>query len=443
MNLLKKYCVLCLFFLVTWNGFGQYFSLKKGSDKDIIRFKFVNNLVVIPVQVNGVDLSFILDSGVSRPILFNLSESDSLEIRNAEEIYLKGLGDGEPIKALKSENNIFKVGNATNPNQRIYFVMDQGLNFSPRLGFPVHGIIGYDIFRDFVVEVNYNTRKLTLNRPEAYKRKKCKSCQVVDLEIKRTKAFVKAEVLIQGNYKNVRLLVDSGSSDALWLFEDMNSGIRAPERYFDDFLGKGLSGSVYGKRAKVDSFVLAGFDLAKANVAFPDSLSLQHMTDRSRRHGSVGGEILKRFNIVFDYGNGIMILKRNANFRNPFKYNMSGIELQHNGMRLVQELASNINGIVRRDKDASGTVEILLSERFKVSLQPALEIAVLRPDSPALESGLRIGDVLLEINGKPAHKYSIQEITEMINGRPGKRVQLLVDRNGSELKFSFTLRNLL
>jgi hypothetical protein len=56
---------------------GKYIvNNKKGVDK--ISFKLLNNVIVIPVEVNGVALSFLLDSGVSKPIVFNfLKASDS------------------------------------------------------------------------------------------------------------------------------------------------------------------------------------------------------------------------------------------------------------------------------------------------------------------------------------------------------------------------------
>jgi len=50
--------------------------------------------------------------------------------------------------------------------------MDKELNLSPRLGLPVHGIIGYDLFRDFVVEVNYTSKYLKLHSPKLYRSKK-------------------------------------------------------------------------------------------------------------------------------------------------------------------------------------------------------------------------------------------------------------------------------
>ena len=54
---------------------------KKKTNK--IPFIFINNLIIIPVEINDVKLSFILDTGVSKPILFNfLNISDSLHIKN-------------------------------------------------------------------------------------------------------------------------------------------------------------------------------------------------------------------------------------------------------------------------------------------------------------------------------------------------------------------------
>ena len=56
---------------------------KKQSDK--IRFKLINNLIVVPVQINGVALTFLLDTGFKNPIIFNfLNVSDTLQIKNTK-----------------------------------------------------------------------------------------------------------------------------------------------------------------------------------------------------------------------------------------------------------------------------------------------------------------------------------------------------------------------
>src|SRR5690606_41472749 len=56
------------------------------------------------------------------------------------------------------------------------------------------------------------------------------------------------------------LLVDSGSGDALWLFEN-EEGINLPEENFHDFLGYGISGSIYGSRSRIGEINFGKYQL--------------------------------------------------------------------------------------------------------------------------------------------------------------------------------------
>jgi len=94
--------------------FSQIYELPTGEKYKKVKFKLVNNLIIIPVEVNGTNLSFILNTGVNKPILFNLSDKDSIQINNVSQIAIKGLGDGEAIEALSSNGNVFKIGKAVN-----------------------------------------------------------------------------------------------------------------------------------------------------------------------------------------------------------------------------------------------------------------------------------------------------------------------------------------
>lgn len=146
MSRFHRYIALFLL-LLPFLGLAQNFHLPDGQKFEKLKFRLINNLIVIPIEVNGTELSFILDSGVDKPILFNLSDQDSVQINNITEITIKGLGDGEPIKALRSHGNIFRSKHIENSDQQLYVVLDKTMNFSPTLGIPIHGIIGYDLFR--------------------------------------------------------------------------------------------------------------------------------------------------------------------------------------------------------------------------------------------------------------------------------------------------------
>ena len=80
-NLFKKY--LLFFFGILLLGFNVnaqdgFRLLNKSYLKESVKFKLVNNLIIVPLEINGKELSFILDTGVNKTIIFNLSENDSI-----------------------------------------------------------------------------------------------------------------------------------------------------------------------------------------------------------------------------------------------------------------------------------------------------------------------------------------------------------------------------
>ncbi len=442
----KIFALVMLFFCLSHLSFSQgKFVIQNKKHSDKIKFKFINNLIIIPVEINGVELSFLLDTGVSKPIIFNfLNVSDTLKIKNAEKIYLRGLGEGESVEALKSKNNVMKIGDAIKLNQELYAVYDANLNFAPRLGVPVHGILGFDLFKDFVVEINYSNRYIRITEPQSFNYKNCRKCERLNLEFYNNKPYLNAKVKINNNEIPVKLLIDTGGSDALWLFEDDSLGLVSDKKYFNDFLGHGLSGSVYGKRSKIDAFSLKRFVVEKANVAYPDSASISYARQFKGRNGSLAGNILKRFNLIIDYQKAKITLKKNSHFKEPFSYNKSGIELAHIGVRLVRERdaskSEDKSSLTKGSQQNSTT--IIIEVKYKFSLKPSYSIVELRVGSPAHRAGLMIGDIVLSINGKPTYQYSLQDLIYKFYDEAGKRIRLKVERKGVILTFNFQLESL-
>lgn len=446
MQVAFKYIILCFLVLNCWFlGAQDGFFLNEATSHKI-KFEFTSNLIIIPVEINGITLSFVLDTGVSKPILFNLTERDSLDLKNTQTFYLHGLGADGKLEALKSRNNVFNIGGAICNNQDLYVVFDNSINFTPRLGILVHGIIGYDIFKNFIVEINYNSKYLKLHKPESFHLKSSKKWKTLPLDIYRRKPYIDAIVKISEEEKPVKLLIDTGSSDALWLFEDKVNGIAPVNgRFFKDYLGKGLSGSVYGKRSKVKGFQLGGYHLDDVNVSFPDSTSINLAKTYTKRKGSVGGDILKRFNIFFDYNNKKIHLKKNGLFKEPFTYNNSGIVLEHNGNMYVKERinipSAPSNGYSSRNTNDNSrqAVKIDFSINYTMKLKPAYKIIEIRESSNAYAAGLRLGDILISVNGKPAYNFRLPQINAFFHGKTGSKLRLKVERNGVELVFKFKL----
>ncbi len=440
--MLKRNLLTLFWVLVTVFSFSQGDFNLLNSKKDKIPFQLINNLIVIPAEVNGAELSFLLDSGVSKPILFNIiTLADSLQIKNIEKVMLRGLGGEGSIEALKSKKNLVRIGNAINVNQEIYVVFDEAINFTPRLGIVIHGIIGYDVFKDFIVEINYASKYLKFHNPLTYEYKKCRKCKTLDLSFSQNKPYIDGIVSIDSTQIPVKLLVDTGGSDALWLFENKDIGIMPKDnKYFEDYLGKGLSGSVYGKRSKIESFSLQGFEFKDVNVAFPDSSSISIARNYKERSGSISGELLKRFDIIFDYYNAKITLKKNRNFKMPFTYNKSGIVVEQSGIRIVREISDG--NFYNKDDNADGTKKIVFQSTYKLAVKPAYRIVELRHDSAAEKAGLMLDDIIVSINNKDVSNLKLQDINSIFSEEDGKLMRISIERYGRVFNYEFRLEKL-
>jgi len=428
---------------ISINSYSQdTFKIIGGQESYVMNFKLVNNLIVIPIKVNGNNLNFLLDTGVNNSIMFNLDIKDSLKLKNIQKVRLRGLGEGDYLDAFKSTQNLFRIGRITNGNHMIYLIPGKEFELSSSLGMNISGIVGGDLFRDFIVEVNYSSKRIKFFDPQHYSYKLCKKCETFDLEFYKSKPYIDLKVQNKDLVKtDVKLLIDSGGSDALWLFEKSSDKIKIPEKYYQDYLGKGLSGNIYGKRSKITKIIIGDYFFTDANVAYPDSSSIESAYKNKKRNGSLGSEILKRFRIVYDYPNKkITFKKKSSYFNDPFLYNMSGIELSYSGDMLVRERQSTVTRDNVGQKNSSA-VEIVYN--YVYAFKKSYQIVEIRRDSPAHKAGLLIGDTMLQINGKPAYNYKLPEIIHMFSHKEGKQIKLLIDRDGSIIPFKFRLKKML
>ncbi|PCI00760.1 MAG: hypothetical protein COB81_08400 [Flavobacteriaceae bacterium] len=432
------------FFSLNVIGQGK-FHITGNKHKQQLSFIHKNNLIIIPMEVNGKSLNFILDTGVSRTLLFNLNQIDSLDLKEIKKIKIRGLGSNKPVNALLSKNNEFKLKNIVGSHQNLLFILDSDFDLSAKLGLTIHGIIGYDLMKDFVVEINYLHKKITFYKSSKFPTRKIRKAELLPLTFYNNKPYVHVNIKLEKLQDPilVKLLIDSGGSDGLWLFKSSNPLIVDPEHYFEDYLGEGLSGIIRGKRSKIHSIFMGRYELKQPTVSYPDSSAIALARKHLDRNGSIGGTVLSRFKVILDYKNAAMYLKKGRNFHAPFNYNMSGIELVYNGKILVKEESTAMRSDVFLSNNVNRGVELLLDYNYNFIFKPSYSIFSIRENSPAYKAGLKKGDVIISVNNKYAHLLKMEEIVHSFYSKPNRKFKITVDRNGSEYTFSFKLRKVI
>ncbi|WP_460879288.1 aspartyl protease family protein [Pontibacter rugosus] len=348
----------------TFDSDTVYFTTSR--KKIVMPFKLVHNLIIIPVKINNSSsLNFILDSGVQNTLITKLNFTDSLSLHDAKRIKIRGLGEGHNIEAIYSEGNRLTIPGIKGKNQAVYVLMEDVFNISTRMGMPVHGIIGYDIFKNFIVKINYHNKTLTLYRPD-YKIKKKRKSEEYVISIEDTKPYLHGVIKQHnGDSINVKLIVDTGASHSLSLYLPTDERLMLPPKVMEAYLGRGLSGDITGKIGRLNAFRLGKYELENLTVSYPDTAAIRLALNIADRNGNLGSDILKRFTVIFDYPHNRMILQANSKYKDPFQYNMAGFDVS---TPLPGTNFYTITNVVE--------------------------------NSPAKQIGLQAGDQLLLINGR-------------------------------------------
>ncbi|WP_423129737.1 aspartyl protease family protein [Gaoshiqia sp. Z1-71] len=372
-------------------------------------FKTASNLIIIPVMINDSDtLNFILDTGVRIPIITELPYVNKLNLNFLQPVTVSGLGEGESLTAYRSGNNTLKIGGGlVSFNQEVHMVISENFQISQILGLPVHGLIGFNLFKDFVVEIDYDAHKLTVSKPDYYRSRVNNRDIVMPLHFEHNKPYVRTTIMTDKHEEvPVKLLVDTGASDAIWLSTNSDERISLPENHIETFLGRGLNGNLYGKKGRIGGIWVGPLVLYEPIVAFPDAgLVDQIITDD--RNGTLGAEILRRFYVTIDYPGNQIKLRPTSKVKDEFNYNMSGLEISNPfpGMSVFT-------------------------------------IDQVRENSPAYYAGLMENDQILSVNKTNHKSLTLNDINLLLQSKEDRKISITVLRKGEEITTSFQLQRI-
>jgi len=224
-------------------------------------------------------------------------------------------------------------------------------------GHEIDAVIGYELFRRFVVEIDYYGQVLRLHEPASHRPDP--RAVTLPLRIEGRRAYLNAGVELAGLApfrRDYRL--DTGMGGAL---SDETVRQASSPKVEIEAGGDGGQSALTLTRAR--AVQLGPFRFAGANGFSGDP--------------AIGGELLRRFTTVIDYGRGQLSLLPNRHYDDRFCFEMLGVELS---------VARGTGGLV---------------------------VDAIYRGSTAERAGIRVGDVLTAIDGRPVGELALGQVRMM------------------------------
>lgn len=383
-------------------------SLLDGSRKVTIPFIYVHNFIILKVKLDGVlPVNLIYDTGAEHVIIFKKQYTDLLQTTYGKRIPIMGADLSRKIFALVARNATLQLEGLMPQPYDLLVLEEDYFKLDEIVGIPIDGLIGGGFFRNLIVNIDYRNYRMTLYDPVNFEIPK--GYMTLPILIKTNKPYIDAETSLQdGTVVKVNLLIDTGAGVPLLLHTNSLASLHLPEHYIRGKLGMGLGGYLEGFIGRINKLRFGEIEFPGVLTSFQE-IPQDWLDDQDKfRNGIIGNQILNRFSVIFDYIHSQLYLKPNRHIQKPFTMDRSGL--------IIFAFSDNFNQFVVKDVIES---------------------------SPAAEADIRPDDLIVKIQGFPSHFYSLEEINAMLQRKIGKRVRLVIKRDGQNLKKEFILRELI
>ncbi len=344
-----------------------------------VRIDDLAGILVISATVDGKGpYHFVLDTGAGITVVTpKLAEAVGLTAAGSDVAH--GTSDQTVVTRLTTLKSL-AVGTAMQANVAAAIVpLPLDLTYQGAYG-TIDGIVGATFLRNYVVSLDIAACRATFAPTAAQtplEKGKALPLTFTAGHIPVVGAIVEG---IPGTFE-----IDSGNNDDLLLTESfasahgVGSGYRAP--IHSEYVGVG--GSASSTRIRVASIAVGPFILhgIPAEISQAKSGVLQ----RDGLDGNFGYDLFRQFVVTIDYGNARLYLRPNAAFDTPVTVAGTGI-------------------IPERNADG------------------AFDIASVLEGTPAAAAGVKAGDTIVAIDGKPTASMSDADYRTAVGGRAGTPV---------------------
>lgn len=361
--------------------------------------------ILVRARVNGSGpLWFALDSAGGSGFIVDTRTARALRLAPFEHGSSAGAGK-EPVPISFARGARIELPGLTLDPPRVALLSLRSLE--PFSGRSLDGILGFGLFADHIVEIDYAARRINLYPPAGWIASG--KAVAMPLEVANDHVYVEANVVMPGHGRLTgRFMVDTGAPTATLVLNTpfvLRHGLRAGAgtEYVDRSL-PGLGGETSQILSRASEVVLGGLRIPGMTLTL--SQDEGGTLASSRFDGIIGGELLRRFTAVFDVPGRRLILEPNAALGEPYEHNMSGLGLRAEGedFRIIR-----IHRVIR--------------------------------GSPAETAGIREGDEIQAIDGVPSSQRTLDQIYRMFK-REGKSLTLATVRRGRSRTARLTLRRL-
>jgi len=369
--------------------------LPAGFSQITIPFELVNEHIFLRAQLNeSRPLWFMLDTGDKFTIV-DLDLAKELHLRLAGNLAVRGSGAQTTTGAFVKGTDFKVQGFAGFSEPVVLAVPLRGL--SGRLGHDFDGIVGSEFIQNFVVEVDYPSRTLTLHNRDTFSYLGVGRSIPVHLTssghpVIEAAVEPKGMAEISGKFE-----LDLGASGALELHSPFVAQYHLPgpnEPTVPDLGSAGTGGETSGRLGRVAFFRLGRYRFEGPPVVFSGDTS--GSAAESATQGNIGEEILSRFRLFVDYAHDRIIFEPAATFAKPFERAFSGLQMEAEG------------------------------QGYRT-----FRIKKISPNSPASFAGLEQNDLLSSVNGTSTSRLTLSDVLDAL--RESAPLELAIDRSGQTL----------
>jgi hypothetical protein len=359
-----------------------------------VPFELVNNHIYAAGSIDGKPARFLVDTGGMN--LLTPAAARKFGLEGEGKLAGRGVGD-ESVDVAFAHAKDVRLGAAV-LDKPVFVIMDLG-QLPAVEGYDSDGLVGYEMFRRFGVTIDYAKRELVL--VEHAKFAPPEGSHVVPFDL------ADRIPVVQGTLDGVpaRLSIDTGSRVSLTLhapFVRAHGLVAKYQAAPEAVVGWGVGGPSRGRPARFGTLQLG--DLSLGGIAGDLFVGNKGAFASPDLAGNIGGGVLKRFTVAFDYEAKRMYLAPNAAFANADEFDRSGLWL--------------------------------------IGAGDALHVADVAGDSAAQRAGLREDDRITAIGGEKIAARGLPEWRQRLRELPpGTRLAIDYRRAGKPASTELVLAN--